>query len=249
MDTDFQQVVNTYADGMYRLAYSFCANRADAEDVVQEVLIKYLQRPPRCNCPEQLRAWLMKATANKCRDLLRSGWRRKTQPLAQPCAPPEADDAALDVRAALMQLPPGQRGAVYLYYYEQFTTRMEEIGKIASAASRPLTFDSIMRRKKESRDGIDFAFFPELGEMLNIGTTDLMTVGADSGLGKTAFLINLAADFSTDPGKNVIYYNIEVDEASITDRLICARARNCSSTSRRRATSPCGSITPTAIPR
>ena len=110
--------------------------------------------------------------------------------------------------------------------YEQFTTRMEEIGKIASAASRPLTFDSIMRRKNESRDGIDFAFFPELGEMLNIGTTDLMTVGADSGLGKTAFLINLAADFSTDPGKNVIYYNIEVDEASITDRLICARARN-----------------------
>ena len=149
MDTDFQQVVNTYADGMYRLAYSFCANRADAEDVVQEVLIKYLQRPPCCNGPEQLRAWLMKATANKCRDLLRSGWHRKTQPLAQPCAPPEADDAALDVRAALMQLPPGQRGAVYLYYYEQFTTRqIAETLHLSETAVRSRLFQARKTLKK-----------------------------------------------------------------------------------------------------
>ena len=72
MNIEFQQVVEDYAPGMYRLAYSYCSNRSDAEDVVQEVLIKYLQQPPRCDGPERLRAWLMTATANKCKDLARS---------------------------------------------------------------------------------------------------------------------------------------------------------------------------------
>ena len=123
MDIEFQKVVEDCAPGMFRLAYSFCANRADAEDAVQEVLIKYLQRPPRCDGPAQLRAWLMTATANQCRDLLRSGRRRKTQPLAQVRASEGMDDEALDVRAAILQLPQGQRGVVYLFYYEQMSTR------------------------------------------------------------------------------------------------------------------------------
>ncbi len=143
MDIEFQQVVEAYAAGMYRLAYSYCANRADAEDVVQEVLIRYLQRPPRCSTPEKLRAWLMTATANKCRDLLRSGWRRKTQPLAQACAPSAMDDDAMDVRAALQHLPPGQRGAVYLFYYEDMTTRqIAEALHVSETAVRSRLFQA-----------------------------------------------------------------------------------------------------------
>ena len=123
MKTNFQQVVEAHASSMYRLAYSYCANRPDAEDAVQEVLIKYLQDPPRCEGTDQLRAWLMTATANKCKDLLRSRRRRKTQPLAEARANTDVDDDALDVRAAVMQLPPGQRSVVYLFYYEDMTTK------------------------------------------------------------------------------------------------------------------------------
>ena len=123
MNIEFQQVVEDYAPGMYRLAYSYCSNRSDAEDVVQEVLIKYLQQPPRCDGPERLRAWLMTATANKCKDLLRSRRRRNTQPLAEACAQTGMNDDALALHAALMQLPPGQRSAVYLFYSEDMPTR------------------------------------------------------------------------------------------------------------------------------
>ena len=67
MYIDFQQAVEAYMPSLYRLAYSYCLNRSDAEDVVQEVFMSYLQRPPQCDGPARLRAWLMTATANKCK--------------------------------------------------------------------------------------------------------------------------------------------------------------------------------------
>ena len=40
MQFEFQQIVEEYTPSLYWLAYSYCLHRADAEDVVQEVLIK-----------------------------------------------------------------------------------------------------------------------------------------------------------------------------------------------------------------
>ena len=118
MQFDFQQIVEAYTPSLYWLAYSYCLNRADAEDVVQEVFMKYLQHQPQCAGPGQLRAWLMTATANKCKDLLNSGWRRKTLPLEDVHAHLDHLDEVLEVQAAMEKLPPGLRGAVHLYYFE-----------------------------------------------------------------------------------------------------------------------------------
>lgn len=123
MQTDFQQTVETLMPLLYRLAYSYCLNRSDAEDVVQEVLLSYLQHPPRCGSPEQLRAWLMTATANKCKNLLQSGWRQRTQPLEDVHASPDHRDEVLEVRAALSKLPPNLRGVVHLFYFEGIPTK------------------------------------------------------------------------------------------------------------------------------
>lgn len=118
MQNDFQQMVEAYMPSLYRLAYSYCLNRADAEDVVQEVFLSYLQHTPQCEKPEQLRAWLMTATANKCKNLLGSGWQKKTLPLEDVHASPDHRDEVLEVRAALAELPPNLRGAVHLFYLE-----------------------------------------------------------------------------------------------------------------------------------
>ncbi len=118
MHTEFQQVVEAHMPSMYRLAYSYLLNRADAEDVVQEVFVNYLQHPPDCGSPRQLRAWLMTVTANKCKNLLNSGWRKRTLPLEDVHASPDNRDEALEVRSALAELPPNLRGVVHLYYFE-----------------------------------------------------------------------------------------------------------------------------------
>ena len=108
---------------LYRLAYSYLLNRSDAEDVVQEVFCALLQHPPRCDGPGQLRAWLMTATANKCKNLLNSGWRRRTLPLEDVHACPDRRDEVLEVRSAMVALPPELRGVVHLFYFEGMPTR------------------------------------------------------------------------------------------------------------------------------
>lgn len=123
MQVVFQQMVEEYTPSLYRLAYSYCLNRSDAEDVVQEVFMSYLQRPPQCDGPARLRAWLMTATANKCKNLLSSGWRRRTLPLEDVHASPEHHDEVLEVRSALAKLPPNLRGVVHLYYFEGMPTK------------------------------------------------------------------------------------------------------------------------------
>lgn len=123
MHIDFQQAVEANMSSLYRLAYSYLLNRSDAEDVVQEVFCACLQHPPRCDGPEQLRAWLMTATANKCKNLLNSGWRKRTLPLEDVHASPDHRDEVLEVRSAMGRLPPELRGVVHLFYFEGMPTK------------------------------------------------------------------------------------------------------------------------------
>lgn len=146
MQFEFQQVVEQYAPALYRLACSCCGNRSDAQDAVQEVFLTYLQRPPVCDGPERLRAWLMTVTVNKCRDYLRSARRSRAVPLADLPAPPDNADEVLEVRAALEKLPPKLRVPVYLFYYEQLPTKqIAQILHLSDAAVRSRLHDARKR--------------------------------------------------------------------------------------------------------
>ena len=41
-----QQVVNDYSDMLLRIAFTHLANRQDAEDIVQSVFLKYIEKQP-----------------------------------------------------------------------------------------------------------------------------------------------------------------------------------------------------------
>ena len=123
-DAAFEGAVERYGDTVFRLAYSYLKNRADAEDVMQETLLKlYLERKP-FRSPEHERYWVVRVAVNESKKLLRSAWRRRSVPLE------ERDEAVtfdtLAQRALfeeVMALPPKYRLAVYLYYYESFSVR------------------------------------------------------------------------------------------------------------------------------
>ena len=46
--------------------YSYCKNRCDAEDVVQNVFLKLLKNEPKFNDKEHLKKWLIRVAANEC---------------------------------------------------------------------------------------------------------------------------------------------------------------------------------------
>ena len=131
MEQDFQQVVERYTPSLYRLAYSYCGSGPDAEDVLQDVFLKYLQHAPAFETEQARKSWLMKVTANRCRDLLKSAWRRKTLPLESAQQIAAAQPEGRELLAAVMALPPDHRIAVYLHYYEGCT--VAEIARVVGA--------------------------------------------------------------------------------------------------------------------
>ena len=108
----FREAVERYGDTVFRLAYSYLKNRADAEDVMQESLLKLYVEPKEFESADHEKHWLLRVAANECKKLLRSPWRRRTGPLD------EAEEAAAFDRPAqselfrqVMSLPPKYRAS------------------------------------------------------------------------------------------------------------------------------------------
>lgn len=129
--TQHQQVeylVETYADTILRLSYSYLKNTQDAQDICQTVFVKLLTSPRDFESPAHERAYLLRMAANACKDLLKSPWHKRTCNLDQ-CAQipaPEAEDGS--TLAAVNALPAHYRAVIHLYYYEGY--QAAEIGTI-----------------------------------------------------------------------------------------------------------------------
>ena len=93
----FERVARTYGDMLYRVAYHALKNRADAEDVMQEVFVRLLRARPEFRDEEHAKAWLLRVTINRCKSFFRSAWQRKTTGLEDdfPDTPFTPDETAV----------------------------------------------------------------------------------------------------------------------------------------------------------
>ena len=115
----FRQAAQTYSDTIYRVAYHALKHRADAEDVVQTVLLRLFECRKEFESEEHLKHWILRVSVNESRKLLRSFWRRTSVPLEEwheQAAPEDGEKAEL--MRAVMSLETKYRLTVYLYYYE-----------------------------------------------------------------------------------------------------------------------------------
>lgn len=123
-DQRFREAVELYGDMVFRLAYSYLKNRADAEDVMQEALLKLYTETKTFESPDHERNWLIRVAVNECRKLLRSPWRRRIGSLDEAAEAPVFDrPAQSELFRQVMALPPKYRAAVYLYYYEDYSVK------------------------------------------------------------------------------------------------------------------------------
>lgn len=128
---DIETLFEQYRDDVYRLALSYTKSVQEAEDVCQTVFLKLMEQK-RIE-PGKERAWLMQVTANRCKNLLRSSWWKRTVPVEETI--PAPDPQYTDIWEIIMALPPKYRVLVYLRYYEELTTReMAELLHISQSA-------------------------------------------------------------------------------------------------------------------
>lgn len=134
-DAEPERLVRTYADLILRLSYTYLKSAQDAEDICQEVLLKRLKRAEPFQSDEHERAWIIRVTANACKDILRRADRRldvvDLDDIPEPIAPQEQELQSANpsrVLDAVMNLPVTYREAIYLHYYEGYP--LKEIAQI-----------------------------------------------------------------------------------------------------------------------
>lgn len=121
-------IYDKYSASVYRAAFAFCKNSADAEDITQETFIKRFRTDISFPDDKSEKAWLMKVAANKCRDMFRSPRYKYfyyTVPLEEAELIYETPEESA-VFHAVMELPPKYRMVIHLYYYEEYS-----VGEIA----------------------------------------------------------------------------------------------------------------------
>lgn len=123
---ELEQVMEKYGNAVYRLAYAQMRSAADADDIYQEVFLRYFQKRPRFDSEEHRRAWLLRVTLNRVRTVFRSAWFRHTVPLDERVVFEEPEERKLD--EALLQLSCKDRELLHLFYYEELSAR--EIGNL-----------------------------------------------------------------------------------------------------------------------
>ncbi len=119
----FAELVGRHYDLIYRVAFKWCGNRADAEDIAQTVCMKLGKAIRSFDARSAFTSWLYRVTLNAVRDHHRADRSRRNRDdaaaeLAETVTDPEPDDALDELWAAVADLPDKQRDAVLLIYSE-----------------------------------------------------------------------------------------------------------------------------------
>lgn len=136
----FDAVMRLYTPTVYGIAMSRLMNAADAEDVAQDVFIRYFSADLTFESEEHRKAWLIRCAVNAVNSYARSAhFRRRSRTddideLADIAADDDVEQNAEDkarrgtVLAAVAQLPPKYRTVVHLFYFEDMS--VAQISKV-----------------------------------------------------------------------------------------------------------------------
>lgn len=140
---ELEEVIHEFGDMVYRLAYSYCRNKPDADDIFQDVFLKYMKTTLVFDSDEHQKAWLIRVTINCAKSEMMSFWKRNVTEITDNIAFSEPDERQL---ADILQQLPGKYGIViHLFYYEGYST--DEIAGLLG--KKPSTIRTQLTRARE----------------------------------------------------------------------------------------------------
>ena len=139
-----ERYMANYGDAILRMAYSYVHSMADAEDVLQETLIRVLDANPVFENETHEKSYLLKTAANLAKNRIDSMKRRETDELSEELVAEHREDLSF-VWEAVRSLPDVQREVVHLFYQEG-----DQTAEIAEILGRnETTVRSDLRRARE----------------------------------------------------------------------------------------------------
>lgn len=138
-----EDVISKYSDLVYRLALMKTGSRFVADDVYQEVFLKYMKYQNHIMNEEHEKAWFIRVTINTSKAYFLSSWFKKTVPMEQDFPFISTTSGALYEQ--VMRLPSKYRTALYLFYYEGYS--IKEISTICKKSEN--TIKTHLKRGRE----------------------------------------------------------------------------------------------------
>jgi RNA polymerase sigma-70 factor (ECF subfamily) len=157
----FEMIIRTHSRTLFAIAYGILQNREEAEDVVQDALVKAWKTRWRVRDPEKFPAWLATIARHRAHDIFR---KRRTVPLeghAPSCPASSAGDAAdtsdvdRQLHSALAALPEIHRAALTLRYFEEMDYRsIENTLGLSNGALRGILGRALAAMRKQLRPAL-----------------------------------------------------------------------------------------------
>lgn len=148
-ENELNRIIMLFGNNVFQTAFCYMKSYADAEDIREEAFIKLYLSGKSFEADEHIKAWLLRVTANLCKDRLRSFWYKRILPL----------ESAMDMGAEekpqdsfityLFLLKPDYRIALYMHYYEGYTAK--EIAEITGSKENTV-LSRLSRGRKQLKD-------------------------------------------------------------------------------------------------
>lgn len=120
-EADARKIIDKYSDTVYRIALTRCGSVENAEDVYQEVFVKYFQTNPKFNNEEHEKAWFIRVTINLSKNNVRLFWNKNVSELDENIIFESKEEN--DVFNVVNTLPQNYKTVIYLSYYEGYKVK------------------------------------------------------------------------------------------------------------------------------
>ena len=116
-----EEVIQREKDLVYRLAFSQCHQKDQADDIFPNVMYRYLKRKPTFESSEHEKAWFIRVTLNCSKTSLKSFWNNRVEEIDEQAYIFEKKE--IDLTPYLNKLPKKYNAVLYLFYYEGYSTK------------------------------------------------------------------------------------------------------------------------------
>lgn len=121
-----EKMIEKHSNTVYRIALTRCGTIENAEDVFQDVFIKFSEKLPKFENEEHEKAWFIRVTINLTKNIKQSAWNKKVTTLDENLIFENPEES--EVFSVVYQLPQNYKTVIYLSYYEGY--KVKEIAKL-----------------------------------------------------------------------------------------------------------------------